>query len=222
LDKLIQHYRLEEKYMVYQPNTTEGADYIDYSGSDRLVVIAKGGDDFVWGGSGSDSIRGDAGADTLKGWSGNDYLFGGNDNDKLYGEADNDKLYGEQGNDLLDGGTGNDTLDGYGRTGASEFDTLTGGGGADLFVLGDAYSGVFYNEPGDGYAIIQDFNWAEGDKFQLKGNIGQYELQSKSVSGIGSSAQDTEIYYKTGGGLERIGIVKDNTNVVLAADFNFV
>lgn len=203
--------------MVYIWDDTTGINYLDYAGSDRLAAIGRGGNDYIWGNTQNDSIRGDAGNDTLKGYSGNDYLFGGDDNDQLYGEADHDKLYGERGNDLLDGSVGNDTLDGYGRTGASEFDTLFGGAGYDTFVLGDnsPYGGVFYNEPGDGYAIIADWNSAE-DWIQVRGSVSQYNLKFTNVRG--SSALDTEIYY----GSERIGLVQDSTDVSFSRDFKFV
>ncbi|GAB4375681.1 MAG: hypothetical protein Kow00121_21720 [Elainellaceae cyanobacterium] len=208
--------------MAYVWYGTDNNDNLNYTGSDRLVASGKKGNDFIWGNNQNDSILGQQGNDTLKGWRGDDYIFGGDDHDKIYGEEGHDKLYGERGNDLLDGGSGNDILNGYGVGYVSpEIDTLIGGAGNDTFVLGDSYWGVHYNEPGDGYAVIQDFKWWE-DKIQVKGNASQYELQFKSVNGIGSSAQDTEIYFKGSSGLERIAIVQDTTNVIISADFTFV
>jgi Ca2+-binding RTX toxin-like protein len=151
-----------------------------------------------------------------------DYMDGGSENDTLYGLGGGDTLVGGFGNDSLHGGDGNDYLNGYGSTinNVSQFDNLTGGAGKDTFVLGLS-TGVLYNEPGDGYAVIKDFYWVD-DKIQVKGNASQYSLEFKSVAGIGSASQDTEIYYINGGSKERIGIVQDNTNVIIAADFKFV
>jgi Ca2+-binding RTX toxin-like protein len=154
-------------------------------------------------------------------------LYGGSGNDTLFGSGGNDSLVGGFGNDNLYGGEGNDRLNGYGYTvnNDSQFDNLYGGKGADTFVLGDSYSGVFYDETGDGYAVIKDFNYAEGDKIEVKGNSSQYQLEYKSVSGIGTAAQDTEIYYvHSDGSRDRIAIVEDKSGyqVLLSADFKFV
>jgi hypothetical protein len=97
---------------------------------------------------------------------------------------------------------------------------MWGGSGKDTFMLGD-FSNVYYVESGDGYGVLKDFYWVD-DSIQVKGTQSQYSLEYKSVSGIGTSTQDTEIYYLGGGSKERIGIVQDNTNVYLSADFKFV
>jgi RTX calcium-binding nonapeptide repeat (4 copies) len=210
-----------------------------YGGDGNDTLKGWYGNDYINGGNGNDYINGEYGNDTLDGWYGNDTIYGGtgndvilgyygNDylngeagNDTLYGEAGNDNLIGGFGNDNLYGGEGNDRLNGYGTTknNDSQFDNLYGGNGADKFVLG-GYWGVSYNETGDGYAVIKDFDWREGDKIEVKGNSGQYRLEYKSVAGIGSSAMDTEIYY----GNERIAIVEDKagSEVIKNLDFNFV
>lgn len=112
------------------------------------------GNDLMFGGNGADVMAGEDGNDALLGEAGNDTLYGGAGNDLMDGGADMDTLYGEAGNDalqgylavdsadtgfrdsdvhdpdLLDGGEGNDTLL------AGSGDTLTGGAGADMHVLG--------------------------------------------------------------------------------------
>ncbi len=79
-------------------------------------------------------------------------------------------MTGGVGNDSLFGGAGDDTLTGSSSAafGAEEIDTLTGGFGADLFILGDALN-AFYNTVGRAgdMAVILDFDSAEGDSIQL-------------------------------------------------------
>ncbi|MBH8575469.1 hypothetical protein I8752_21140 [Nostocaceae cyanobacterium CENA369] len=168
-----------------------GNDTLD-GGSGNDLLEGSLGEDYLCGGSGNDRIYGgtlnpsshqaDAGDDHLYGGSGDDLLvastvdpyFYGGKNDFLDGGAGNDTLYGEVGSDFLDGGAGNDVL--IGDTSLAFFqntldtvDTLTGGAGADQFILG-------IKEPGSGdgltlygltfaqedtfseYAIITDFN----------------------------------------------------------------
>lgn len=83
-------------------------------------------------------------------------------------------IIGTDRNDTLVGTTANEVFIGVptpsSNLGALNFDTMTGGGGNDLFVLGDA-RGVFYNRniaTSNGvsdYALITDFS--AGDRIQL-------------------------------------------------------
>ncbi|CAD5972151.1 Iron-regulated protein FrpC [Planktothrix tepida] len=160
------------------------------------------GHDSLYGGGGDDSLIGNWGSDALFGGDGQDLLEGNEGNDSLYGEFGNDALDGGSGNDLLQGGpgndsltgnTGNDSLDGYKGSESLplasrvQYDNLTGGTEADLFILGrlrpiSSYYGptdqpiVYY--VGDGYATITDFNRTEGDKIQVANDFGllQYSL----------------------------------------------
>lgn len=99
----------------------------------------------------------------------------------LYGTAGNDALIGTSGNDVMYGIANASTNNNLGK---NSVDTLTGGAGNDLFVLGDT-RGVFYN---DGvttnagytdYAVIKDFS--SGDKIQVKG--GTYFLANLTLNG---------------------------------------
>ena len=87
-------------------------------------------------------------------------------------------LWGTTGSDIITGSTGNDRISGVLASGtsakamgASQIDVLTGGSGADVFVLGDK-RGLFYNDRINGnlgigdYARIQDFT-SGVDKIQL-------------------------------------------------------
>ncbi len=143
-------------------------------GDDRLY--GGDGDDTIYGGKDNDFINGERGHDRLRGDLGNDTVRGGDGDDTIYGGKGNDALLGDRGDDYLSGDLGDDTLDGVGRDRESvgEIDTLVGGEGANLFVLGTPNT-VYYNNIGPGagygdYALIEDFN-ASQDRLQLKGGV---------------------------------------------------
>lgn len=171
---------------------TEGNDYYNHVGSDLIDSYGYGGDDELWG------------------HTADDFLSGSEGNDKLYGYSGNDTLMGGSGDDNLSGGEGSDRLDGYATSG-TEYDTISGGAGADTFVLGGSW-GVSYQDYG--YATITDFNYSEGDEFEVKGSIDQYSLDTTFDWG-GGSALDTGVYY----GSELIAVVQDTTNVYTSLDF---
>ncbi len=120
--------------------------------------------------------------------------MGGFGEDFLQGDEGNDSLYGGMGSDSLNGGSGNDSLDGFQGSESFplasrvQYDNLTGGTGADHFILGrlqplSPYYG-WTHEPivyyfGEGHATITDFNQAEGDKIQVANDFGllQYSLE---------------------------------------------
>jgi Ca2+-binding RTX toxin-like protein len=138
------------------------------------------------------------------------YLYGYGGNDTLNGGYYNDYLNGGAGNDSLVGGYGNDTLDGYGS--GLEYDYYNGGYGADTFVLGDYY-GTHYQggTSQNGYAIIEDYSYSQGDKIQLYSG-GSYYVSSGNYGG--TSALDSYIYsYSSTGGYDLIGIVEDTTTI---------
>ena len=95
----------------------------------------------------------------------------------LSGNGTHNRLEGSLGRDTLTGGDGNDTLIGAATTGAlgaAEVDVLSGGLGADVFVLGVVggrlYDDTVVSTPGvGGYALITDFGNG-ADQLQLKGS----------------------------------------------------
>jgi len=62
------------------------------------------------GNDAANELYGYAGDDRFFARGGNDYLNGGTGDDELYGQAGNDRLFGGDGNDLLNGGSGADTF----------------------------------------------------------------------------------------------------------------
>jgi RHS repeat-associated protein len=185
------------------------------SGNDLIDISATTGTNFVRGGAGNDTVISGAGRDLILGGVGDDVLRGGAGDDNqfnnyvdangknfaanrggLYGEAGNDQLYGEAGNDDLYGGDGNDILIGAneasGTPGLGEKDILTGGRGADRFILGTtnwiAYDDRNTSTTGtNDYALITDFNPAE-DKIQLQGIAANYRLGASPFFGITGTA----------------------------------
>lgn len=88
------------------------------------------------------------------------------------------------------GTAANETIQGVakvGDMGTGTRDTLYGGGGNDIFVLGDA-RGIFYDDKspvsggwGD-HALIMDFD--KGDKIQLVGKLADYVTRIDVINGV--------------------------------------
>lgn len=145
-----------------QINTKSG-----YGPSSIAQTVAYGGsgNDAIQGGSRDDTLYGDK-ADSFTGnpivstvelapynpvYDGNDKIAGYGGNDTLDGGGGNDELFGGDGADTLEGGAGADFLYG-GRRGLGNLDILTGGTGADSFLL--SYS---HDESHPGSSFWGDF-----------------------------------------------------------------
>ncbi|MEH2204247.1 MAG: calcium-binding protein [Nostoc sp.] len=148
--------------------------------------LREGGNLTGIGNSLNNFLFGNTSNNTLNARAGDDTLDGSNGDDLLNGEDGNDSLQGGPGNDILNGGSGNDILIGTFPgsplpPGLGEIDNLTGGAGADRFILGDAEN-VFYDDnnttnPGFGdLAFITDFNSSQ-DRIELNGFSQDYRLQ---------------------------------------------
>lgn len=175
---------------------------------------------YYYGTNGNNSFRyrgyerlfaqGYTGNDTILGGSANDNVYGGSGNDLLLGDTGNDFLVGDSGSDKLIGGSGNDILRGFSGGYNQEIDTLSGGEGSDVFMLGDT-SGVFYlggrtkSSQDASYALITD--WNATDYIQAYSSS-RYQLV-KNKNWFGSSANDTGIYV----GNDLIGVIQDSTNI---------
>jgi Ca2+-binding RTX toxin-like protein len=194
----------------------EEFDFFEGTNFDDVIFGGSGNDANIEGGSGNDTISGNAGNDDLFGQDGDDVLNGGNDGDDLFGGIGNDVLNGDAGNDNLRGDQGNDTLQGT-NSGTGERDTLEGGLGSDLFILGDA-DFLGYDD-GNGssagtndYAQIADFNSSE-DTIQLRGSSSDYILV---VSG-----SDTDIFLDKPGTEpdELIATIENQTGLSLTESY---
>ncbi|PZU08497.1 S-layer family protein [Sphingomonas sp.] len=162
-------------------NYSSGNDSVTFENIERISAVGSAHNDLLVGtdlafgfnltiddgygrATGSESLRGD------------DYLDGGDGNDVLIGGSGDDTLIGGNGDDILAGSN-----NGRGQIpDINEIDHLTGGAGADTFVLG-SISGPLYRDFASGYgtplfnselvsddnrAIITDFDKA-ADKLAL-------------------------------------------------------
>ncbi len=156
----------------------------------------------------------------------NNLLDGKAGNDTLYGGKGNDDVFGGTGSDIVRGNAGNDMLVGYGGAGTwvtprwhqAEIDTLSGGTGADTFVLANAKE-TFYTHSRSAYAVIEDFQGLEGDVIQLlAADQSAYVLDQSKDFGLGSGAADTAIYK----GNDLVAILQDTTTFSLTTDVSYV
>ena len=178
---------------------TGGSDYKNWFGG-AISMSGLGGNDNLWGNFGDDYIYGGSGNDQLRGWSGNDQLWGGSGSDNLNGETGNDILIGTDGWSGVFG----------------EVDRLTGGSGADTFVLGNN-NDWFYR--GNAWAIITDFSRSSGDKIQLSGRIQDYWLSSRFEPGAGSSSIRDGLVMR---GNDIVAVLVDRPDTSLGIDYRYI
>ncbi len=180
------------------------------------IINGTQADDTISGQQGNDKIFGNSGQDVLSGNQNDDYLDGQKGQDILIGGDGNDTLMGGLGKDLLTGESGNDILTGVDinaiNPGIEEIDTLTGGGGSDIFVLGDV-NNTYYDNLDNDYALITDFNASE-DSIQLHGKGDDYLLVPFSQA----NQTGTAIYRKAAQN-ELIGILQGGANLSLSGGY---
>ena len=206
-------------------------------GDDRLY--GRGGNDILLGDSGDDSLYGENGDDTLNGDEGNDYLNGGLGDDVLAGGDGDDTLIGASRSSLAWVLTPTFNSDSARLLGGldripdrnwlidnKQVDSLTGGAGADAFVLSDWTSdwgsGLFarnnYTSAGnEDYALITDFNPTE-DLIRLSGKADDYILDSAPADLPGGTA----IYFGSNSSKDLVAILEDTQGVDFSVGFDFV
>ena len=166
-----------------------------FSTNDKLLVVygTEENDtiDRVYLSKAYDGINDNFGAQRLP----NDYgknglaIYSGKGNDRLIGFQTSDQLYGGDGNDVLDGSIGSD---------GTEYDILTGGNGADTFVISDYTKGedeVLVNSErlvrfqAEDAALITDFEFGidrlEGlpDNYQISPVYNSEDSKAVTVAG---------------------------------------
>ncbi len=176
------------------------------------IRVYQNDDSTLHGGDADDQLSRELG--NLSGEAGNDTLTGGTSNNTLNGGSGNDVLDGASGDDVL---MGTDAI----ALGLDELDVLTGGAGADTFVLGESNS-IFYRDAnvlsiGDqDYAQIQDFDITE-DTIQLSG------LATDYVLGTNNSGQSTSLWFmESSAQLELIATLEQIVVSDFSAGFTFV
>ena len=161
--------------------------------------------DTAYGGQGDDTIWTRGHNDVALGGGGDDTIYGGDEDDTVYGDWANvpdltdsttwytptedsditgdDLLFGGNGSDTLIGGAGNDQLDG-GPRGSNWTDVVTGGDGADAFLL--SYPSDSGNDTDIWSTYAEDFT-----------GLGAYDLVNNTIEGLSKEAL-TELFGSIG------------------------
>jgi len=125
-----------------------------------------------------------------------------------------DQITGSAADELISGVPVGSILNGRGS-----YDTLTGNGGNDTFILGTATT-VYYNDAKSNttgaadLAAITDFN--SGDRIQLKGSAADYRLSSGALSGASGSFLHWRAAAGAGSSDETIGFIQGLTPAALS------
>ena len=169
-------------------NGGEGNDsLIGGAGSDYYIIDSLSDMVLEGASAGIDSVLANVTGYTLSGNT--DVLMLGNAIASGTGNSLDNFLIGNSISNSLFGGLGNDSLQGASFGNIAQKDTLTGGEGNDLFILGDG-AGCFYDD-GDtltsgtaNFAYIVDFNAAQ-DKLVLSGAVSDYTFVASDTGVAG-------------------------------------
>jgi Ca2+-binding RTX toxin-like protein len=212
----------------------------------RNLALKIQGIENIAGAGGNDTIYGNNLANTLKGGDGNDIINAGDGNDEIFGGLGNDRIDGGAGNDIIDAVASLSlvlpviSLGGViGKAGEGEIDTLKGGAGKDIFVLGTASnsqagitgSSYYIGAKNTDYAIIQDFELSKytnhvsqhGDTIQLYGRANDYILgiaPTGSPQGIGIFTNDVQ--HDLIGIVQNQGLSLSSLSLTNNSQFSFV
>ena len=146
--------------------------------ADMLPTLLAGNDVITL--SSSDPIEG-----TVYGYDGNDKIIGSSNDDDIYGDGGDN-----YGNDTIDGGAGDDTLNGSGGS-----NQLTGGKGADTFVLSSNFIDTEIPK-NTKITTITDFKDSEGDMLHI-----EFEYVTfKSLKIAAAEESSDEIVYESSTG----------------------
>jgi len=194
-----------------------GVDFIDGGSGDDSILGGEDGGDLIFGGNGSDTLYFETSSlGGFDGGDGVDCIVSNQDvtMQNLYsvetmvliGSANITATGDYEMNEII-GNSGNNTLNGLGN-----FDTLTGGAGADVFVIGDA-TGQYYGNDFEGdscFAVITDFTVGT-DRLQLKGaSAGSYVVDSSDPTQVLINSTNDSI-----GLVANINVVSGNAGQIL-------
>ncbi len=136
--------------------------YLQYTGSDHVVLGGTEGNDIIVSGEGDDTVYGDGGNDRLEGGNGNNVILGGAGDDIITDIGGDDNLQGGEGNDVIQGG--NSSLVG---------NVILGGAGSDFIITTEDVSTIFGGE-GNNFILGAKVNLqemgGEGDDWIEKGS----------------------------------------------------
>lgn len=139
--------------------------------------------DFLFGGNGNDRLFGGSGLNQINGDAGDDEIYGGNDADTINGGSGIDKIYALAGDDIINSGPG-----GVPNSQGLQFadlvlgldgnDTITGGGGLDVFWGGNG------NDTLIGGAGENRQHGQNGNDQLTGGNFGDYLAGNNGIDQI--------------------------------------
>lgn len=213
-------------------------------GTGNDILDGDGGDDALDGGAGADALNGGAGDDLILGGAGVDTITGGGGNDTISGGADNDTINAGAGDDIINWsvGDGRDTVNGGGEGAAGDRVVITGSAAAETytvwtraaFLAAAGNAGQAGNVPitteilitrnGTNFnSVIMMMNEIEeitinggggGDTFVTQGNFAPTQLNTSTLTFVGSSGNDTlnitglqsphRVIFQTAGGTDRV------------------
>ncbi len=220
------------------------------------ILFGGAGDDTLNGGTGSDTLDGGDGIDTFdfcmesnlllnlalgRATSGSDVdaltsienANGGGGDDTLIGDTGDNALNGLGGGDSINGGDGDDTLTGgvtdeNGDALTSQDDTLTGGEGADTFIVAAApesdsgskdFFASFSSRSGN-RTTITDFDAAAGDTIELVNTALTSLADIMANSTLDGNDDELNIDLGNGSSLRILGFANVN-DVLQSSNFTF-
>jgi Ca2+-binding RTX toxin-like protein len=151
-------------------------DEVRFTNIERFHVTGTGKKDALMGGSGHDTLIGNGGNDSMIGNRGSDGLSGGDGNDFLVGVELPPPPPIDPRIALVDLASTLATAAGTPAPGFGEIDTLSGGLGADTFEIGRLRDVYYVGQGNNDYALITDFNPAEGDTLYMGGAAKDYQI----------------------------------------------
>ncbi|WP_242056395.1 S-layer family protein [Nostoc sp. FACHB-152] len=195
-------------------NAGLGSDNVDGGAGNDLLIVDYSSNSYTGTSAGISSSAGSNGAGGFNGsyfayrntsFNYDQVSFSNIERFQITGTAANDNIRTGDGNDTIVGGAGNDTIIAGGGSdrligvaqnavnpGLGEIDTLQGGAGGDIYIIGNAAT-TFYDDGNAttsgtaDYARIVGFNASE-DLIQLTGPKTNYILGTSPINGITGTA----------------------------------